>query len=124
MKRILYFGCGRGSGHYLWVGEWGKEERPDMILGLTGITITKEFIHHIDGKYVPKTTNQQGAYRETMEAGFRIIGWHDYTVDRRQGSNSVFIGVGYESAAELLDDARNFFPSVMLRQTVPLHPMP
>lgn len=70
----------------------------------------------IDGRFTPKSTTEQGLYTQTQQQDWLILAWHDYTVDKRLGSNSVLLGQGYASAAELIADARIKFPSVMRRQ--------
>lgn len=121
MKKMLYFGCIREHGHHLWCNEGNTCANRSALHRHTGIEgVTDNFIRTLDGTYVP-LEYIQGRYKECLVPPFRIVAWNDYTVDRRPGSNSVLLGIGYATADEMLDDAINHFPSVMQRQTVPLH---
>lgn len=106
---------------------WASTERGHIanrsaLQSITGIEgVTDNFLHAIDGTFTPLISGQ-GAYKESIVPPFRIVAWHDYTVDSRPGSNSALLGIGYESADEMLNDAINHFPAVMQRQTSPLHP--
>ena len=123
MKKLLYFGCVRSVGHYLWVNEGNSVCNVSALKLHTGITgVTDNFIRGIDGFFTPPN-GPQGAYRVARVEPFLIVAWNDLTVDSRPGSNSVLLGIGYASADEILDDAINHFPSVMRRQTTPLHPI-
>ncbi len=123
-KTLLYFGCLRESGHYLFADESGrslcKKKDVEAIVGF----LPDGILWEIDGKFTPKSTSEQGSYREVIVGQFRIISWHDYTVDRRHGSNSSLLGVGYESSDDMFADAAVRFPSVMRRQTRTLSRMP
>jgi len=122
MKKLLYFGCIGEKGHYLWVNEHDRCHNCSTLKALTGIEdVTDQFIHTIDGTFVPVVTDQ-GAYRVSIVPPFTIVAWHDYTVDQRSGSNSALLGVGFNSPDEIIDEANQQFPSVMKRQPVPLYP--
>lgn len=122
MKKLLYFGCIGDKGHYLWSSEHSHIANRSALKSITGIEgVTDRFLLSIDGTYAPLISTQ-GAYKESFVPPFRIIAWHDYTVDSRPGSNSALLGIGYDSTDEMLNDAINHFPSVMKRQTIPLHP--
>lgn len=122
MKTLLYFGYIKEKGHYLWTRENCVITNRDALERLTGIRgVTDNFLNAIDDVYTPLIT-AQGAYKEFFVPPFRIVAWHDYTVDTRPGSNSALLGRGYESVIEMLKDAENQFPSVMNRQTAMLFP--
>lgn len=123
MKRILYFGCGRDKGHFFWMSEWHSAMNRDALQRATGLdTVTENFLRAFDGTFTPMIT-AQGAYKLSSVPPFLIVAWHDYTVDTRPGSNSALLAVGYGgSAEEVIQDAPNWFPSVMRRQTVALYP--
>jgi hypothetical protein len=121
MKRMLYFGCLVKKGHYLWATESCHIANRSALKSVSAIDdVTDEFLISLDGAFTP-LISAQGAYKESLVPPFRIIAWHDYTVDSRPGSNSALLGIGYESTDEMLDDAINHFPSVMKRQTSPLY---
>lgn len=109
MKKLLYFGCIGEPGHYFY--------RP----GEHSLSFSERPTLHVDGEYTPKGTIKQGAAREVVNDQYRIIAWHDYTGDSRGNSNSVLLGIGYESREEMLADAKIEFPSVMERQPGPLN---
>lgn len=120
MKHLFYFGCIRSVGHYFYASESDCSIRNPTTLGRrigAEIPYGEAIFWKIDGGYAPKSSIGQGAYKESFVDPFRIIAWHDYTVDRRPGSNSALLGVGYDSVAEMLADAAIKFPSVMARQT-------
>lgn len=117
MKKMFYFGCIGQAGHYFWINEREKVHHYRTFDSRIPIT----FPMAMDGIFVPGDTNRQGVYKESLVPPCRIIAWHDYTGDSRPGSNSALIGIGYESADEMLADAINHFPTVMKRQTAPLH---
>jgi len=75
----------------------------------------------MDGVYVPGHTREQGQYQVSVVPPFCIVAWHDFTVDKRPGSNSALLGIGYGASVEdIFADAAIKFPSVMKRQIVPL----
>jgi hypothetical protein len=69
-----------------------------------------------DGPFTPENCI---GYQESTIPPLRIVSWVDNSVDHRPGSHSTLIGVGYDSAEEMLDDAPSWFPSVMKRQPRP-----
>ncbi len=122
MKKLLYFGCLRDVGHFLWLGDdSGMICSAEELEKKTGIkAYTDEIFWGIDGRHVPKNTKAQGAAKESIVPPFRIVAWHDYTIDHRGASNSALLGFGYESAEEMLADAAIQYPSVIKRQTKPI----
>lgn len=114
-KTLMYFGCIRTLGHYLWQHEGSY--RDSRLIRINGVNT--KILNFIDGTFTPGSTSQQGLYNESIVPPFRIVSWHDYTVDKRPGSNSNLIGIGYESAEQMIDDAYQKFPSVMNRQERP-----
>ena len=120
MKKLLYFGCIRDKGHYLWYSEQNRIANSSALKSITGIEgVTDNFLNSIDGTYTWNTYGQ-GICKYSLVPPFRIIAWNDFTVDTRPGSNSVLLGIGYESAQEMFAEAMKQFPSVMQRQTIPL----
>jgi hypothetical protein len=114
-KKLLYFGCMRQPGHHLWAGDY-DQARPSTINiphigdGLLGM---------LDSTFCPPAKVKEGLYLESIVPPVRIIAWWDRSVDNRYGSNSTLVGYGYESGEQMLDDAKNIFPSVMNRQPRP-----
>ena len=117
MKNLLYFGCKEagGAGHFLYDSYLGKITGREH---LQKIKANTQLLKYIDGMYTP-LTNQQGQYNDCVIPPYRIVAWWDYTGDDRSGSNSNLIGIGYESAEEMIDDAYKIFPSIMNRQPRP-----
>lgn len=120
---LLYFGCLRETGHYMFYSEHAQMiNDPTDLEKKTGIKANlKSIFWGIDGGFVPEGTIKQGDAKESVVPPFRIVAWHDYTIDKRGKSNSAFLGVGYGSAEEMLADAAFMFPSVIKRQPVPVN---
>jgi hypothetical protein len=115
MKKLFYFGCGSGPGHYFFGGK-GSYSR-SIAEELPGINC--KVLDNIDGAYPPGGPEKEGIYLESIVPPVRIVSWWDRSVDSRPGSNSNLIGYGYGSAEEMLDDAVRLYPWVMKR-----HPRP
>lgn len=118
MNLLLYFGCLFRPGHYLFLSENGttiqNASSLERFCGIRG-QVTDRFIQCIDGLFTPVRTGQ-GIYKISHVPPFLIVAWHDYTVDKRPGSNSALLGVGFTHAEEMFAAARLKFPSVMARQ--------
>lgn len=115
-KRTYFFGCMGEIGHYL---------QPHIRQGeLPGVNY--KVIQYIDGIFTPGDTSEQGAAQFSMIGLLTIIAWHDYTVDKRPGSNSVIIGYGFtgtraEMIWEMIKDFSIRYPKVINRQTAPIN---
>jgi hypothetical protein len=114
-KRTYYFGCIDVPGHYMHP----STRRGDF----PGANY--RVIEYIDGLYVPGITTQ-GAAQFSMVGPFTIIAWHDYTVDKRTGSNSNIIGYGFtgtraEIIVDMFKDFQLRFPQVIRRQNAPIN---
>lgn len=114
-KQLLYFGCIKEKGHYLWQFENSKMYNLNGFKG-----INSKVLDHLDGIFTPAFPKQGNAMFSKV-GPIAILAWHDYTVDQRPGSNSALIGVGYHDTIEILNDAHKLFPSVIKRQTVPIN---
>jgi hypothetical protein len=116
MKKLLYFGCMSRTGHFLYDQDNGHSVsgREHLLMPETNYGILK----CIDANFTPKKL-KSGIYKESIIPPIRIVGWWDYSVDDRSGSNSNLIGVGYHSAEQMIDDAYKIFPTVMNRQPRP-----
>jgi hypothetical protein len=108
----VYFGCWERPGHFYW-------SRRMRSLGLG---------HHLDGlpaawaggkvdsgKLMPQTTRAQGAARVHHLDGWTALALHDYTVDGRGNSKSVFLLPGTLDFAAAADKSAEFFPEVCAR---------
>jgi hypothetical protein len=114
--RIIYFGCIGEPGHYLWETEHLKAaNEPFRDIKSINQNLFRHYGGIFDGSFNPPGSG----YRESTIPPLRIVAWTDNSVDHRPGSISCLIGYGYESAEEILNDAPNWFPSVMKRQAMP-----
>lgn len=100
-SKCLYFGCIKEAGHYLFApqdkniyGEWHRWIAPRD--GLLAPTFCREagkaLLHHYDG--------------------FTVLAFWDYSVDKRPGSNSMFIVPGIKSFHTTMQAASKYFPQV------------
>jgi hypothetical protein len=114
-KQLLYFGCIGEAGHYLWYSDrskaYGSNARIDGV--------NEKLLQNLDSVFPPPEIVGTGIYNDCIVPPVRIVSWWDRSVDKRPGSNSNLIGVGYASAEEMIDDAYKIFPSVMNRQERP-----
>lgn len=115
-RKLYYFGCGRGPGHYMFP-RFSQSELPD---------VSRNLMEHIDGTFTPGWSTKQGAAQfSQVGSKVSIIAWHDYTEDKRPGSNSNIIGYGYTGSRnqiieDMFADFKKQFPSVYQRQTTAL----
>lgn len=115
-KMLFYFGCIGGAGHYLHDIYGHVHEKT---LGYKFPNDNCRFLGLLDAVYAPGTKQSEGEYQETNVGNFKIVAWWDRSVDKRPGSNSALVGIGYENAEEMLNDAYKQYPSVMNRQERP-----
>lgn len=114
-KQLFYFGCRRQAGHYLWLAGHGEVSTSrELIPGYS-----RHLLGYIDGTYVHQLA-KQSEYTLVKIANIIILQWPDYTIDKRPGSNSSLIGVGYDHEQEILAAAITAFPDVMSRQSMPV----
>lgn len=117
-KTILYFGCGTQVGHYLFNGTSSS-------YNITLPGVKRDVLNgHIDGVFTPEST-KECIYKVTIFPPLIIIAWHDYSVDKRPGSNSNFIFYGYDPvtpADQLITEAAKRYPWVIQRLKQPLEP--
>lgn len=114
-KKLFYFGCGSGPGHYFF-GTQGSYSH-SAAKELPGCN--PKVMELIDGTFCPGGPQIDGLYQESIVPPVRIVAWWDRSVDKRPGSNSNLIGYGYASAEEMLDDAVKKYPWLMSRQPRP-----
>lgn len=98
MPRVYYFGCVGEAGHYMHTPEPGLSHSWDfMYSNPWGLSLDDGF--------------KGLQYKD----GWTALAMHDYTVDSRSGSNSVFIAEGNLSEAEMVKLAYEFFPTIAKR---------
>jgi hypothetical protein len=116
MKKLLYNGCIRQAGHFLFEDEDGLSisRRPHLLK----IDANTDILEYLDGTFTPK--KYISGYNDCVVPPFRIVSWWDTSLDHRTGSNSTLVGYGYESAEQMIDDAYKQYPTVMNRQPRPI----
>lgn len=124
-KRVLYFGCIGGLGHYLH-DSLARHRRSTAIdeISAPGFPWT---ISHLDTGLL-----KNGKHRDVYDGKvFWTCGgtplwiafyWWDNSVDNRDGSNSGFYVQGFDHlhAQDALDYAGSIYPEVIKRQRYPL----
>ncbi len=124
MKFLLYFGCMKDVGHYLWLDESNtvrNAKRLEEILGAH--MISDLFLRNIDNVYNPPSyPKNECVYRESLVPPFKIVAWNDYSMDKRPGSNSALLSIGYEFTKDVIKAAEKKFPTPMSRQRSELFP--
>lgn len=103
----LYFGCYRQSGHYLFT----QGMRQTNATALKGLD-------RFDGMLAPQDTNQGyvAAVSRLGGWGCSALSFWDYTVDKRQRSNSIVFAPSMTIAPEdLLKGLEMHFPEVWER---------
>lgn len=112
-RMILYFGCIRESGHYMWDAR-GRKSYHD---------IPQPWGYSIDGKLCPpgdpwaKNGQPQGSAALHHKDGWTALAFWDRTVDSRPGSNSAFLADETLTFEQLLERAKEAFPQVFARFT-------
>lgn len=116
--RVLYFGCIRDTGHYLWEGEGsgmcraGRDALPFDYRELDGCwTLPGERSRF--GYWTRRPG--QSVCKLTHAHGWTFVGCWDNTVDGRPGSSSTFLAPGTLTFGEVLALAREVFLSVVAR---------
>jgi hypothetical protein len=115
MKKLYYFGCIGNVGHYFWYNNSNSTD--SRSIRIEGVNM--KICSYLDGNFTPADPTP-GKYNDCIIPPLRIVAWHDYSVDKRGGSNSVLVGYGYANAEEMIDDAIVKFPAVMNRQPRPV----
>ncbi len=109
MTEILYFGCLREAGHYLFSKTNPGIRTRDQPWGVL-----------IDGKTVGHGGyGTPGVCVTTRKDGWVAVDFTDNSVDTRPGSHSCFLCHGNLSAAEVLELAREQWPEVFSRRGFP-----
>jgi hypothetical protein len=115
VRRFFYFGCrGTQSGHYLHDGNRQVSgDRDD-----TGIPYWL-----FDGTFAPLDANNRGWKLTHLRARHHILSvlaCHDYTIDKRPGSNAAFIVIDAEpwDTEHILAEMRERYPDCWKRLTI------
>lgn len=107
MTDPIYFGCVNDVGHFF--------HGPDLrSLDAAELGLPWE---QVDGQLTPRSVTTQSAASVHHSGGWTALAVHDYTVDSRGNSNSVFFlncGKPIPFAAAL-EAARAAFPSIVAR---------
>lgn len=117
MKHMYYFGCIGQVGHHLH--DMSQRMLGSLHTAKVLLKVPENLLRCLDGNFVPTETQQAGLYKYSTIGECQIVAWHDYSVDKRPGSNSVLIGIGFIDSEDMLDWAEKHFPSVMQRQKRP-----
>lgn len=115
-KHLYYFGCIRQVGHYLWKSDGCSASENELRVVHD---VNPNLLRCIDGIFPPTQVQEEGLYNDCIVPPLRIVAWWDRSVDKRPGSHSTLLAIGYDSAEEMLDAAMVQFPSVMNRQKRP-----
>lgn len=112
-QTVVYFGCWGATGHYLWLPNRRHPERNGATLGWNEAGPFRR----LDGTLTPRDTTAQSAAAIHHRDGWTALALHDYTVDTRGASNSVFVMDADVSFDRALVYAAESFPDVMSRIT-------
>lgn len=97
-----YFGCIGMPGHYVFHKN-----------GLTAHNKFANWILNMDGKLTPQFDLTEGLALLHHFDGFTILAFHNYSVDKRPGSNSMFIFSGELNFHQMIKHAHNHFGQIM-----------
>jgi hypothetical protein len=110
-QTVVYFGCRGSVGHYLWLPNGRQPDRDDPIFGSNAAGPFRR----LDGTLTPRETTKQSTAAIHHRDGWTALGIHDYTVDSRGNSNSVFVMDSDLSFERAHAHASEAFPDVMKR---------
>lgn len=113
-KTCLFFGAWSPSkiGHFLYASD-----------GMRSVAIHWMDCNKLDAGFLGKSREQpQGEYVRAMHLGWVVLSFWDRTGDDRFGSNSAFLFDYDAPDAELLEHARQQFPTIFARFTFSLKP--
>lgn len=108
---LLYFGCIGESGHYLWSSPYRRTRDIDET----------PWGMKIDGKLCPpadpwgRNGQPQGRAALHHKDGWTALAFWDRSVDKRPGSNSVFVADECLSFDQIVTVAKERFPGVWKR---------
>lgn len=110
-QTVVYFGCWREVGHYLWLPNMRRPDRDDPVLGWNAAGPFRR----LDGTLTPRDTAAQSAAAIHHRDGWTALAMNDYTVDSRGKSNSVFVMDSDLSFQHAYAHALQAFPDVVKR---------
>ena len=101
MREWLYFGCHVDSGHFLWRANGVREHRHGHPFGQFDGTLC-----------LPRAVGQHVASLSRLGfAGYSVLAFWDYTIDKRPGSNSIIFAPSLDlSALEIAEGAKKHLP--------------
>jgi hypothetical protein len=110
MSDVLYFGCVREIGHYLFMasetGAFKPHGKRARDLAWTRIC---------DGGLLGEGDQVEGSAVWSYVGGYSIVSFWDRSVDKRGGSSSSFLVPGMHSLSEVLVAAGFAFPDIFER---------
>lgn len=116
MSIILYFGCWKGDGHFLYDHTGYRSSRnTEFILPCS--------IWCLEGLLPPMEKDRvepEGQVRRILFEGWTMIAFWDRSGDSRMGSKSIFIIEGEFSKQEVIEEAKKQFPELFQRFKVQL----
>ncbi len=105
----LYFGAKGEVGHYVWSPNGER-------LGRIAHKNTRvEWFAYKDGQLAPKKDWTPGKAILHHYPEFTIVAYWDYAVDKRPGSNSMFLLPGKLSGNETISEIQKTFPDIWKR---------
>lgn len=104
-SNIVFFGARKVVGHHYFTHLGDKVYESPV-----------PCVPHIDQRFTPDGTRTQGDAALHHVNSWTILAWHDYTIDRRPGSNSVLMVKGTHSFAVMLKFLEAHFFDVFQRQ--------
>ena len=123
MQDVYYFGCVETSGHFLWTPDLRrtlyKDVPQDWPFGRGG--------GRLDGGFMPGPPPRRGSSYTAFEnqtqslaklshvKGWTVLAMWDRTVDLRPGCNSEFVTRGTLSFDEMVELAKEHFPTIWKR---------
>jgi hypothetical protein len=122
-ETVYYFGCLGTPGHFLHspreTGRAGVQRAPEGFPAPWGSGFMPGA--GLDGSLLDKRGGQEeGRVVLHHVDGWTALAFWDRSVDKRGGSNSVFVSRGTLTCAEMLDAARATWPQVFARFTFPV----
>lgn len=98
-----YFGCIDVAGHYVFKGNNQKEYNSEFVAWLP----------RLDGMLAPRFTREEGKALLHHFDGFTILAFWNYSVDKRGGSNSMFVFPGKLDFDQMISSAHGRFSKLM-----------
>lgn len=101
----LYFGCLGSDGHYVFDVNGVKDHKSEEA----------DFLMKNDGRLAPKNDKSHGKTAFYQFEKFSILAMHDYSIDSRPGSNSMFLIPGTNTKEETTRLIKIHFPKIWER---------